>query len=79
MKHSLSPREAMALARSLGWRVAPKARTGEILYRAPDGRRFVSPAPGRKHHVCRKLAVALARAFAEQVQVAGSGKSKGGA
>lgn len=57
----LSPREAERLARSLGWRVEQRRGTGELLYIAPDGTRFVSTAPGRKHHVCRKLAVMLQR------------------
>lgn len=55
----LKPREAMKIARSLGWAVAPKRRTGEILYVSPQGVRYTSMAPGRTNRVPAVLAKAL--------------------
>lgn len=59
---SLSPREATGVARQLGWTVSSKRRTGELRFVDPDGRRYVTQAPGRSSQVPLVLAKALAEA-----------------
>jgi hypothetical protein len=62
---NLNARQAEKLARSLGWVVLARRRTGELRFIAPDGRRFNTKARGRSGDAQRKLCIALARAAAE--------------
>ena len=61
-----TPREAMALARQLGWDVQPKRKSGEIVFRPPEGGRFTCQAPGRTDRVPLVLARALQAAQSKE-------------
>jgi len=60
----LKPREAMKMASNLGWDVQPVRKTGEIRYKSPCGKWFISMAPGRTNKVSVKLSAALKKAIA---------------
>jgi hypothetical protein len=66
----LKPREAMKLAKSLGWDVQPVRMSGEIRYKSPDGLWYISQAPGRKNSVCAKLAKAIRVAIEKKREAA---------
>ncbi len=61
---TFKPREAIQAARKLGWYAETKSGTGEYLYVAPDGRRFISQGPGRCDVVPLILTKALLAAMA---------------
>lgn len=63
-----SPREAMKLAKKLGWEVEPARRSGDIEFKDPDGRRFSCRAPGRADNVPLALAKALSEALEQDKQ-----------
>ena len=57
----LKPREAIKIARGLGWHVGTVRRTGELLFISPGGERFRCQGTGRTNMVNAKLASALQR------------------
>ena len=62
-----SPRDAVSLARKLGWTAEPKNRTGDFVFVTPTGERFTSKAPGR----CDRVPIVLAKALTEHASKAG--------
>lgn len=66
MVKRFSPREAIKVARKLGWDVEPSRRAGDWEFRTPDGqRRYSCRAPGRADVVPLDLARALEQALQE--------------
>lgn len=65
MVQKFSPREAIQVAKSLGWEVEPKRRSGDYVFNTPDGDRYTCRAPGRADRVPLDLAKALERALQE--------------
>lgn len=63
MVKKFSPREAMKVAKKLGWEVTAGRRSGDIEFRPPGGGRYSCRAPGRADIVpldlCRALEAAL--------------------
>lgn len=68
MVKKFSPREAMKVARKLGWDVEPSRRSGDVEFRPPDGGRYSCKAPGRADVVPLDLARALESALEQQNQ-----------
>lgn len=62
MTQKYTPREAMSVARRLGWEVKPKKASGAISFKDPSGATFTSAAPGRADRVPMMLAKALEEA-----------------
>lgn len=58
-----TPREATSAARRLGWTVEPKRKSGDLVFRSPEGERFSSRAAGRADRVPLSLARALSDAI----------------
>lgn len=65
MVKKFSPREAMKVAKKLGWDVEPSRRSGDIEFRPPGGGRYSCKAPGRVDVVPLDLARALEQALEE--------------
>lgn len=71
----LTPREAIKLARSLGWEVEPKRKSGDIVFHTPGGERFTARAPGRADRVPLVLARALSDAADQTAERDGKDES----
>lgn len=68
MSKRYAPRDAVAIARRLGWNVVTTlGPSGSLVFTAPDGRRFLSRPPGRCSRVPLQLAKALTAAEAAKV------------
>lgn len=74
MVRVFSPREAIKLAKKLGWDVEPKRKSGDYIFLTPDGGRYTCRAPGRADRVPLDLAKALESALEQENQRSDDGR-----